>query len=966
VVSPRAARTAIAAKREEELEPNRTAPSRQSFVLQTSPVVLLDQDVLAQYDSLRKCCSSEDFGAQQNVLALTRFLQDHHCRVRIPAETNAGVVHTILLPWLEQLPLLPSTRSKQIGADLDVEILQTLQILLRDRKHASALLAPLTDNVSVTTGTERCTVNFVRRRLFAILQQRLFGRLQHDGGKPSPFPSCDEVSCECLTTALTVATEIDGKVNHKVRQLHDDTNHDLDTNAVLRFFDSVALTTSSCLPVLLLACLRHQPSLAPGLAKVLLLQDRLASSSATENSRGCCHNCGFVDEGSPEFLKMLHRSEKDSSKAVLMDCTSALLNGLPLHIWLQPSPSRPTASISNNTRQSANHFFRHRVVEALESLIKICLCCCQNNLVNASYLSLVKIVLTQIPYSTQDDSSLEQKLCQLVDRLARSSAATLPGDIRNKQAKTILIECMGGQTTPQGTRIPLCRPVAAWLVDAKGRSFLEKIMTANECSCENDDVLCATLRACPSVVLLDTTGIMWERLQNAVHFRCNHGNLSLQAARLIESFLRGRIDFPVIAPTIPARTLLDWILPLIKALILKSGNAAQKCSACAAYSCMQTSDWSCLAANEGRCHLTGVLSLCKDDVAKVRTQSFKTLGDICATVKPGSYYSCDNSILQSLHRAMEDSSSPVMALFCAANLAQSLDLLALLPEDLDICLFCRVAESSFALLDDSDQKVASNSSRATGYFCCIALREDFASRVEARKCDFLISKFLNQVLDSYVLCLQCLLALAQGNNAHQLSWKQRCRIKKQGRAACISLGLLFERGITKQTNATNAIVCLLDSVGQAKVLDEKFVSAACTALSLLGQTPLSQCLEMEGTILGRASNACCALVFQGANFRPGKDLIQAASLLLSHLMPCLKIADAKYMIVFYCAADRDDRMIQLYDWMVSNDCPPERFRSFVDAMQLTDVEIGVQVEQLFNQALAAATLLPNSTNCEEL
>lgn len=81
----------------------------------------------------------------------------------------------------------------------------------------------------------------------------------------------------------------------------------------------------------------------------------------------------------------------------------------------------------------------------------------------------------------------------------------------------------------------------------------------------------------------------------------------------------------------------------------------------------------------------------------------------------------------------------------------------------------------------------------------------------------------------------------------------------------------------------------------------------------------------------------------------------------------MKIADAKRMILFYCPSDRDDCMRQLYNWMVANDCPPETFRSFVDAMQDMDVEIGVQVEALFAlRALAVANVLQNSSNREEL
>ena len=328
-----------------------------------------------------------------------------------------------------------------------------------------------------------------------------------------------------------------------------------------------------------------------------------------------------------------------------------------------------------------------------------------------------------------------------------------------------------------------------------------------------------------------------------------------------------------------------------------SSSTAQRCAACAAYGCLLPSDWTILAAaaatgQTGRCHLSLVLSLCTKNnaVAKVRTQSFKTLGDIYATVLPGCYFELENAALRTLLQGMEDTVSSVrcMALFASGNLAQSLNLLDQLPDGLDVGLFSAVAKTSFERLDDRDQKVAANASRSTAYFACITLREDFRTTLEAATAsggDFHVSNFLEQVLQSYVVRLRDLLSLARGNDASQLSWKQRSGIKKQGRAACNSLGLLFQRHAAETMNATDAVACLLDCVEHWRSLEEKTRMAACAALRSLDPQSLSRCVGRGDTTIARSILTCCALACWGSGSRPdSKDLIREFSLLLCHLL----------------------------------------------------------------------------------
>jgi hypothetical protein len=214
--------------------------------------------------------------------------------------------------------------------------------------------------------------------------------------------------------------------------------------------------------------------------------------------------------------------------------------------------------------------------------------------------------------------------------------------------------------------------------------------------------------------------------------------------------------------------------------------------------------------------------------------------------------------------------------------------------------------------------------------------------------------------------LLSLLPSAQDEVFLRLSGKQRSGAKKQGRAACIALGLLFVRNISHHTDATHAVSCLLECIDHIKILDEKVAVSSANALRSLDQRTLSDCVALNDSRIGRAMNSCFNIVFSGAS-RGSRDIHNAASLLLSHLLPIMKIADAVFLILNNCLSGNDDWMMRLSTWMIANNCPQEAFRCFVRAIQLTDIEIAVQVEQLFvNQASISATGPDNSNYFDEL
>jgi len=867
-------------------------------------------DILTQYYTLRSICdlspTNYDSGS---LIPLARLIQEHYRQ--IPAESNSErVVHGIFLPLLE---------SKKAD-NHDELLLITLQILLQDSKHASALLASLTDHVTVT-GTERRTVNPVRQRLFAVLQQRL---LSSDEESSRSLES----TCQCLITGLESATKVDRSSSNNKKQYQGGAPTDLDVKIISSFIEKSLGRLSTMR--LLLACLRHQPSLASGLTKVLLLQDRLSPSN-TER-RHCCDRCGFeTGNGPPLFLRLLHSEQK----AAAMDCATEMLKNLPLDVWLR----RET---SNKIRQSAG--FRHRIVDALDNILRICLCCYDHGVNDSSYMSLVKSLFTDIPYNS--DPSLTKIACQLVNRVAMSTLG--PSCKTQQSAKAVLIESLGGQPTPQGSLTPLSCPVGAWLDNERGQNFVDQIL---DHATGSSDVLCAVVRAKPEMILCDKS--MWKRFQNMIQVQVNDKDF-LASTRMIEAFLRGRRDSPVMEPTCETSKLLDFTLSILGSINSSDGSVAQTCTGCAAFCCLLQSDWSLLSIDEGSRHLKSITSLCSDARVKVRIQSFKTLGDICENALPGRYFGMENNFLFNFLRGMEDAASTVrcMALFAAGNLAQSANILNKLPSDLDISLCCSVAKRAFVLLDDKDHKVASNASRATSQFSCLVLREDFRTSLNANDSDFHPSDFLEQVLNSYVISLRAALSLATRTVPAQLSWKQRSGIKKLGRAACNSLGLLFERISTTGIDIADAIDCLLECIDHTTCLEEKLVMSACTALQSLDRTSLSSCFEPYDTSLGKAAVHCCGILFgSGSNSRPSNDLRLAVGSLLLHLLSCANVTNLSYLITSQ-RVDRNDRLTQLFRWMVANDCPHVSFKLFALALQERNVEVDIQVEQLFvNQAM---------------
>jgi hypothetical protein len=844
--------------------------------------------------------------------------------------------------------------------------------LLKNRKHASAVMAPLVNDVTVE-GNEDQVANPIRCNMFRALQQQLLL-------KPPTNPSTDarpwEDSCQCLTIALQEARTIDGTKHHAGM-----VDTDIDVAIVRRFLSCTlaAKTASGRIKKLSLellhALIQRHPESALTLAtsSLLIMTSPSMTTSVRERQNSECSRCGY--SGTSLLLGSIHESHADPGLA--MECIADLLHNIPLHLWLRNERRGPEGQ-----QKWSQSTFRQQVSEGLLNTIRVARCCLDT--VDGerdidSLVHLIKVILLQIPYEDENDD-----LHKMASLLVQGSLALLLEDAR-RSAKLrdgmadVLVECMGGRVTPQGQLTSMVSPMKTWLGCAAGQDFIRTLLLAAQEQDNPRKVLRAVVRSSPQSML--TAEATWDLFQQCVQVQVESYVQGTQLAglQLVEAILRGRKDFAGsnASGASVSTTLVSFVAPILHKAIT-SDNASCNCVGVAAYGSLVGLDWALLSAEDGGClaRVRSILLLCDgggNRSAKVRSETCKAVGDMCAE-----YFSAESFQLQDMgearlicdevcvvvERAMNDTVASVrsMALYAAGNLAQSLREDAV-PLIVNPVAFSRLILRVRDLMDDDDDKATGNAIRSVAHAVCLLLREDHSvafknTTVEPRA-------FLNGVMKSLSTRIRLCISLARGGKLER-SWKERTAIKKHGWGASNSLATIFSDVVIDNAvleACQDAVAALVECMETLRVVHEKVAISSMAALRSIQPRCLVR-ISGKSALVGRAVIAC--LVHNTAvdhetrdtNNKIGREL----DCVLLHLLQCCSIADAHAVL-------RSDSVTAahlgyLYQWMVENDCSAGSFDSFAIAMQRSDVLVDVQVEQRF--ASRAMSLLRIHDQGDEL
>ena len=587
----------------------------------------------------------------------------------LPAEETAHqVVGAILLPTLEDNLNRFKILSKDTLDGEDTEILllsfKMLQSLLREKKHASAILAPLVNDVAVD-GQELCLSNPLRSRLFLVLQLGLI-----------VLPGTSllaENLFQCLTLAIQMADLIDKstasiqEANRGGNKAHQ--SSDLDIAAVERLLQESFLdyTVSLSNPniekssryrvnvlELLLSFLKSRPEASLYLGKTLLLQEpRRSATSNPLNAKKECTKCNyslFYEKYSP-FLCCLHDRKDSKERTLMMECLIVLVHAIPWKLWMGKVQVR--GSTSN---------YSQRVADAILGIVDITNCMLVSKLshpIGSTFHNrpsvvdplprLLKVILLEVPYYKAGCQGVDDRINKTAQNLFEIMASgklllneRQPNDFRESIVE-VFGECMGGRETPEGSITTMIAPTQSWFSSSSSRNFrddlFKHIKEATRDSVQRESgvpsslvktsakLLCFMLQARPHKVINNIP--QWEMFKDSIGRLCekNNKNLQLTGLQLLGSFLLGRQEH-ISCMEVPYEKVVSYVLSILPKMTSSAHGPCQ--IACfEAYGALNRSDW---LSSDLSHHLQVILPRCVEEkgesVANVRGAACKTIGDI--------------------------------------------------------------------------------------------------------------------------------------------------------------------------------------------------------------------------------------------------------------------------------------------------------------------------------------------------
>ena len=578
---------------------------------------------------------------------------------QLPAEETAHqMVRGVILPVLERLlfsPMASTEKSREgmNGKSLLLQGIQTLQALLTEKSHASALLAPLVKDVG-SDGHELHLVNPLRRRIFRVLQY----------GAEEPSQLIPTTTAQQMHTCLTLALQMTLVVGKSLsvpptRQQKGSAagtkkHADLDSLVMETFFKTKICYPDNRIQLLemLEVYLATQPSASLSLGTALLLQEtpRKSAVAVAETSATCptC-NCPKLTSSSifPPFLALLHNSESQSESRLAISSLATLVSNIPWNLWMgKKSPQfnhRQNSSVSN---------FSLRVLDAIQKIVQVSRCLLvsrwKSNSGTENLAGLVRAILLNIPFESCDGNSsqgqgVEKAAFEMVDTLASKLLQSKSRKYALVDSMTELFEeSMGGRLTPQGSRTLMIAPVSSWLISPSSQVFLNrafhdiseeaKVSTLESVASSKitTKLLCSIFFSGPKIVLNNNK--YWNTFEDSVKLLCSSKNSTLQqnGLQLLESLLQGRrITFEENKSKEVVHLALS-ILPTAAASGLCRTLSFQ------AYGSLLGSDWlkytdekqiDCMEH-----HLRMILSHCSGSgrTTSARSAACKAVGDICS------------------------------------------------------------------------------------------------------------------------------------------------------------------------------------------------------------------------------------------------------------------------------------------------------------------------------------------------
>ena len=549
----------------------------------------------------------------------------------LPAEETAhGVVAQVLLPRIEA--------STYDSLAIVISILKVLNALVADSRQASALLAPLVQDVGLD-GKEEQVFNPLRQRLFSTLQRRLL---------VGEEVLIRQEACRCLAQTLVAAHRLDG--DHHSSSI----KRDVDMGGMERFLIEILSrpsneknTVEEVQPLLLPALdllrvlIKRHPDASAGIGTKLLVAPKRQTGGARETE--ACTVCSKHPFAFVPFIERVHSCSYDVAVvAISTFCLADLLETMPLQKWLV-GPKTMTLSITSR-----------KIIDSLEIIIEVTRCRFLRPAIMAieSLSRLAKVILAEIPYENKH-------LVIVASKLWASLGELVYRPDQSQQVKTtlaeVLVDSMGGRVTPQGYLTPMCIPAQVYLSNSSSTSsLLNQIISSIEsndgCFQQSTEMLRGILRTRPKTAHVD-----WDRLHMILlrNVESDSKELRLSSLQILEGLVLGRKDFGDDTEdkftTASIATAVDYILRKTRI----DPNAQCRGLSFQSYAGLLARDWIAIGnAGSGLIiHVDTILGQCGkphdtetargEPNANVRSAACKAIGEFCTQCLVSAENRCD-------------------------------------------------------------------------------------------------------------------------------------------------------------------------------------------------------------------------------------------------------------------------------------------------------------------------------------
>ena len=528
----------------------------------------------------------------------------------LPAEETAqDLVGRVFVPFLQNTTTNVSTLTS---------ICTTLAGLFQDPGHASALLAPLVNDVSAD-GKEQRVVNPLRRKILNALQNILYST-------SSDHDSLGQVAaCNSLVKAIDALRKIDGDLNTSVNSA--DIDWALMERFLLEAMESHSSTLFTPALILLRAMIGRYPNATTRLGSRLIMEP--VSGIRSMGKGGKCSCCSKLCNEIGLLLDIAHtriatpNTINGETKNLAVHCLADFLQSMPWKKW-------QNASKQDTAHQRSSGFGR-KVFDSLETVIQITRC----TLLRCDEISIESIarlagtIFTEISFN---ENKVVDAGIELWSTLANLVIHTTTKPKIQHATTDVLVLSMGGRCTPQGDLLPMCAPGYAWLSNESSETFLCKLFDSLE---SNDSLshhsfklLSAILRTRP-----ETAYDWWERFQGLLEkYSKNDGSgVKFVQVGLLESFMLGKRDFPTDAAHGTISVMLVELLCCVLEKARIDNHVQSRTLSFNVYAALQRSDWIVLDKEEKRLlsHFNAIISHCRESNAKVRIAACKAAGDFC-------------------------------------------------------------------------------------------------------------------------------------------------------------------------------------------------------------------------------------------------------------------------------------------------------------------------------------------------